>query len=85
MGFVNRRAAKQQRVARFESNRWLPEDRGKVDDATVRGKLLRDYKLEIGGGLGDFKGRAWRIGLIGASATPRHVSLCLEAHGHSLS
>ena len=56
-----------------------------VDDATVRAKLLRDYNLEIGGGLGDFKGRAWRIGLMGASATPRHVSLCLEALGHSLS
>lgn len=55
-----------------------------VDDATVRAKLLRDYNLEIGGGLGDFKGKAWRIGLMGASATPRHVSLCLEALGHSL-
>ena len=52
-----------------------------VSDAEVRGKLLRDYDLEIGGGLGDFKGKAWRIGLMGASATPRHVALCLEALG----
>jgi alanine-glyoxylate transaminase/serine-glyoxylate transaminase/serine-pyruvate transaminase len=45
----------------------------------VRAKLLADHVLEIGGGLGDFKGNAWRIGLMGASATPRHVELCLNA------
>jgi alanine-glyoxylate transaminase/serine-glyoxylate transaminase/serine-pyruvate transaminase len=50
-----------------------------VRDADVRKKLLRDYDLEIGGGLGEFKGQAWRIGLMGASATPRHVALCVEA------
>ena len=50
-----------------------------IDDRTVRAKLLADYGLEIGGGLGDFKGKAWRIGLMGASATPRHVQLCLGA------
>ena len=55
-----------------------------VSDAEVRSKLLRDYDLEIGGGLGDFKGKAWRIGLMGASATPRHVALCLEALGKLL-
>ena len=50
-----------------------------VDDRAVRAKLLADHGLEIGGGLGDFKGRAWRIGLMGASATPRHVELCVGA------
>jgi alanine-glyoxylate transaminase/serine-glyoxylate transaminase/serine-pyruvate transaminase len=50
-----------------------------VSDQAVRAKLLSDYDLEIGGGLGDFKGKAWRIGLMGASATPRHVELCLGA------
>jgi len=50
-----------------------------VDDGRVRAKLLADHGLEIGGGLGDFKGKAWRIGLMGASATPRHVELCLGA------
>ncbi|MBW1755071.1 MAG: alanine--glyoxylate aminotransferase family protein, partial [Deltaproteobacteria bacterium] len=50
-----------------------------IDDRGVRTKLLRDHGLEIGGGLGDFKGKAWRIGLMGASATPRHVELCLWA------
>jgi alanine-glyoxylate transaminase / serine-glyoxylate transaminase / serine-pyruvate transaminase len=57
----------------------------------MRGALLKHYGLEIGGGLGAFKGRAWRIGLMGASATRRHVMLCLAAledvlkrEGHAL-
>jgi alanine-glyoxylate transaminase/serine-glyoxylate transaminase/serine-pyruvate transaminase len=55
-----------------------------VSDAEVRGKLLRERHLEIGGGLGDFKGKAWRIGLMGASATPTHVELCIEALGEAI-
>jgi len=50
-----------------------------VDDRAVRAQLLSEYGLEIGGGLGDFKGKAWRIGLMGASATARHVEHCLGA------
>jgi alanine-glyoxylate transaminase/serine-glyoxylate transaminase/serine-pyruvate transaminase len=50
-----------------------------VDDAQVRGSLRERHGIEIGGGLGDFKGKAWRIGLMGASCTPRHVTLCLGA------
>jgi alanine-glyoxylate transaminase/serine-glyoxylate transaminase/serine-pyruvate transaminase len=50
-----------------------------IDDRAVRAKLLADHGLEIGGGLGDFQGKAWRIGLMGASATPRHVDLCVGA------
>ncbi len=50
-----------------------------VDDAAVRRALLDGWGLEIGGGLGDFKGRAWRIGLMGASSTRRHVTTCLSA------
>lgn len=50
-----------------------------VNDAEVRRRLLERHGLEIGGGLGEFKGRAWRIGLMGASATSRHVELCLSA------
>jgi len=50
-----------------------------VDDRAVRATLLAEHGLEIGGGLGDFKGKAWRIGLMGASATPHHVELCLGA------
>jgi alanine-glyoxylate transaminase/serine-glyoxylate transaminase/serine-pyruvate transaminase len=44
-----------------------------VDEASVRNRLLDEYSIEIGGGLGAYKGKAWRIGLMGESATPRHV------------
>jgi alanine-glyoxylate transaminase/serine-glyoxylate transaminase/serine-pyruvate transaminase len=50
-----------------------------IDDGSVRAKLMADHNLEIGGGLGDFKGNAWRIGLMGASATAQNVALCLGA------
>lgn len=50
-----------------------------IDDGSVRAKLMADHNLEIGGGLGDFKGNAWRIGLMGASATAQNVELCLGA------
>jgi len=39
-----------------------------VDDLAVRKKLLNDFGIEIGGGLGDFKGKVWRIGLMGFNA-----------------
>jgi alanine-glyoxylate transaminase/serine-glyoxylate transaminase/serine-pyruvate transaminase len=53
-----------------------------IDDARVRQRLLASHGLEIGNGLGPLKGRAFRIGLMGESCTPRHVALCLEAlHG----
>ncbi len=50
-----------------------------VDEAAVRARLLERYGLEIGAGLGDLAGKVWRIGLMGQSATPRHVLLCLAA------
>jgi alanine-glyoxylate transaminase/serine-glyoxylate transaminase/serine-pyruvate transaminase len=50
-----------------------------VDDVAVRRALLDHYGIEIGGGLGVFKGKAWRIGLMGATATRRNVVLCLSA------
>lgn len=50
-----------------------------VDEAAVRSALLRDYNIEIGGGLGAFRGRVWRIGLMGESSTANNVLLCLAA------
>ena len=50
-----------------------------VDDVTVRKGLLEEYGIEIGGGLGDFKGKAWRIGLMGHSATEENVDTVLGA------
>jgi len=40
-----------------------------VDEAIVRRRLLDEHGIEIGGGLGAFKGKAWRIGLMGHGAT----------------
>ncbi|QBF83488.1 alanine--glyoxylate aminotransferase family protein [Shewanella maritima] len=50
-----------------------------VDDAEVRQRLLNDYNLEIGAGLGDLAGKAWRIGLMGYGARRENVALCLRA------
>jgi len=50
-----------------------------IVDADVRKKLLNDYSIEIGGGLGDFKGKAWRVGLMGFSSTKRNVLFLLSA------
>lgn len=50
-----------------------------VDDAAVRGRLLNEYNLEIGAGLGALAGKVWRIGLMGASACPANVDTCLGA------
>lgn len=50
-----------------------------VDEAAVRAHVLKRWDLELGAGLGPLKGKVWRIGLMGASATPWHVRLCLTA------
>ncbi len=50
-----------------------------ADDATVRGRLLGEYNLEIGAGLGDLAGRVWRIGLMGHASNPGNIALCLAA------
>jgi alanine-glyoxylate transaminase/serine-glyoxylate transaminase/serine-pyruvate transaminase len=50
-----------------------------VDDLTVRKKLLADFGIEIGGGLGDFKGKVWRVGLMGHASRPANVLLFLAA------
>jgi alanine-glyoxylate transaminase/serine-glyoxylate transaminase/serine-pyruvate transaminase len=50
-----------------------------VDDTQVRNRLLDHFGIEIGGGLGDFKGNAWRIGLMGYNSRPDVVLLFLAA------
>jgi alanine-glyoxylate transaminase / serine-glyoxylate transaminase / serine-pyruvate transaminase len=55
-----------------------------VDEAAVRKQLLEEYAIEFGGGLGAFKGKAWRIGLMGESSTRRHVIAALDALGEIL-
>jgi len=50
-----------------------------IDDVTIRKRLIEDYGIEIGAGLGSFAGRAWRIGLMGESSNERNVMLVLTA------
>lgn len=50
-----------------------------VDDAAVRRGLLERFGIEIGGGLGAFKGKVWRIGLMGHAARANNVLLLLAA------
>jgi alanine-glyoxylate transaminase/serine-glyoxylate transaminase/serine-pyruvate transaminase len=60
-----------------------------VDDLTVRKQLLEEFGIEIGGGLGDFKGKVWRIGIMGHNSRPNCVftvlaalEKCLQEQGH---
>ncbi|MEM7385475.1 MAG: alanine--glyoxylate aminotransferase family protein [Verrucomicrobiota bacterium] len=50
-----------------------------MDEAAGRKRLLEDYGIEIGAGLGPFKGKAWRIGLMGHACSRRNVDLLLAA------
>jgi alanine-glyoxylate transaminase/serine-glyoxylate transaminase/serine-pyruvate transaminase len=50
-----------------------------VDDAAIRGGLLNRFGIEIGAGLGDFKGKVWRIGLMGYASRANNVLLFLSA------
>lgn len=50
-----------------------------VDDLAVRKGLLERFGIEIGGGLGAFKGKVWRIGLMGYGSRPANVLLLLSA------
>jgi len=50
-----------------------------IDEAEVRKRLLNEYGLEIGAGLGALAGKVWRIGLMGYSSNPKNVLFCLSA------
>ena len=50
-----------------------------ADDAGLRRALLERHGIEIGGGLGELKGRAWRVGLMGHGATTDSVDALMTA------
>jgi len=50
-----------------------------VDDAAVRKEFLSKYNIEVGSGLGDLKGKIWRIGLMGESSSEKNVVYFLSA------
>lgn len=60
---------------------WIPEG---VEDLPLRRRLLSDFNLEIGAGLGPLAGRIWRFGLMGYSCKAENVLLCLSALGSAL-
>jgi alanine-glyoxylate transaminase/serine-glyoxylate transaminase/serine-pyruvate transaminase len=55
---------------------FLPEG---VDEAKLRNDLLNKYNIEVGGGLGAFAGKIWRIGIMGESCTKNHVNMLVGA------
>ena len=55
-----------------------------VDEALVRKKLLNDFNIEIGAGLGPLKGKIWRVGLMGETSSQANVKVFLSALGQIL-
>ena len=55
---------------------YIPEG---VKDAETRSKLLNEYNLEIGAGLGTLAGKVWRIGLMGHSSNKNNIDHCLKS------
>ncbi|MFK7984280.1 MAG: alanine--glyoxylate aminotransferase family protein [Saprospiraceae bacterium] len=55
---------------------YLPKG---IDEAKIRKQLLLDYNIEVGGGLGAFAGKIWRIGIMGESCTKNHVNSLVGA------
>ena len=50
-----------------------------VDEARVRTRLLDEYNIEIGAGLGPLAGRIWRVGLMGSGSTRENIALLADA------
>ncbi len=50
-----------------------------VNDLSVRQQLLSRFNLEIGGGLGELKGKIWRVGLMGETSRPENILYFLHA------
>ena len=55
---------------------YIPEG---VNDLESRQKLLNDFNLEIGAGLGVLAGKVWRIGLMGHSSKKENIDHCLKS------
>jgi alanine-glyoxylate transaminase/serine-glyoxylate transaminase/serine-pyruvate transaminase len=55
-----------------------------VDEANVRKRLLNDFNIEIGAGLGPLKGKIWRVGLMGETSSRANVRTFLSALGQIL-
>lgn len=49
-----------------------------VDEAAIRARLLKEFNIEMGSGLGPLAGKIWRIGLMGHTARPENVERLLD-------
>ncbi len=54
------------------------------DEAALRARLLQEFNLEIGAGLGALAGKVWRVGLMGHSSRRENIDTCLNALGRVL-
>ena len=50
-----------------------------LDDVNIRSRLLDEFDLEVGAGLGELAGKQWRIGLMGTSSNDVNINRCLTA------
>lgn len=55
---------------------YIPEG---VDDAAARTRLINEFNLEIGAGLGDLAGKVWRFGLMGHASRTENIDYCLSS------
>lgn len=53
----------------------IPAD---VDGKAIARKLLSEYNIEIGGGLGELAGQVWRIGLMGFNSRKESVDRLID-------
>jgi alanine-glyoxylate transaminase/serine-glyoxylate transaminase/serine-pyruvate transaminase len=51
----------------------------RVDDVPIRKRLLDEYNIEVGGGLGWLKGKIWRVGLMGETCKTRYIHCFMGA------
>jgi len=49
-----------------------------VDEAAIRARLLKEFNIEIGAGLGPLAGKVWRIGTMGHTARPENIERLLS-------
>jgi alanine-glyoxylate transaminase / serine-glyoxylate transaminase / serine-pyruvate transaminase len=50
-----------------------------VDGKVLSGKLLNEFNIEVGGGLGELAGKVWRVGLMGFNSRKEPVDRLLDA------
>jgi len=55
---------------------YLPKG---MEDLPVRKRLLNQYSIEVGGGLGQVKGKIWRVGLMGETCQIQNIEYLIGA------